>query len=100
MSNADIPPILFDVDDLVRGRFPHHEPNWVNLGTQWRCILTNPGKSRMLAVSETALAVYPNAQDLATALLESGAFKAVEAASAEDVVLFTGSGSYRIDRIA
>lgn len=83
---------LFDVEGLLKSRFPQHDVRCVRVGTHYRFILEKPGASRMFGVTDTVLACHRDAAGLAGAVLDAGALKAIEDANAAVIVMLTSDG--------
>lgn len=79
---------------ILSARYPSHEVSEpIRHGTAYRFILTKPPESRILAVTDTLIAVGPTLHDdVQSMLLERHVFAVIDTASNEDVVYLTADG--------
>jgi hypothetical protein len=64
---------LYDVEALLRSRFPHHKIRCVRVGTHYRFVLEKAGESRMFGVTDTVMACHCDAASVAGAVLDADA---------------------------
>lgn len=93
---GEVPPILSDVDALLRGRFHTQDVRCVRVGTHYRFLIEKPGDSRMFGITDSVIACHKWAGSLAQAMLDVGCLKAIEDATPTQVVMLTSDG-IRVD---
>lgn len=83
---SDVPESVALLAKHVKALFKDHKMHYATVGTQRRLILINPGKSKMLAVTDTA-EVTLGPQGILEAFVSGEGFTKMRNATAEQVVL-------------